>query len=734
MTPSASVRWLSPAVVLASGLVLGVLGIDALYHRQWADFEKALSWSLLVTIVALVLGGTCRNAASRLPSRVDGKGFVSFVVAVELGLVLLVVPAFLLVWRTGYDDVAGWTYPFLNKRWVAALYGLLLATAFVFPPMVRRLLGEDGGAASRPSRVASETPVTPRRRRRLHGMLVIVLVVFYVAGPPWHLAERRQRVDWHEQVHLGPLQAITKGYIPYIGPASTQYGPGSQLLTYLYVKLSRQFTIVSVREASMCMHLITFLAVATLAYLLTGLWAALLVIVLAVSFSPLAFFRFAGDGIVDGFFGWGNSARYVGALAVVPTLAVLAERGPSRRAAGWSGVGVGACWGLSAWVSQENLSATLVGSGLLVSVLWLTETAPARWLANLCARVAVGVACVWVPILGYYGVHGEAVAFVRNYVLVPRAVAMGYSNTWWSSGPLDPSAHAFYYTPAVVVVLGVCTVWDVRTLRLRRPLSGRQALLFAFVSVLAACYQTALYRSDASHLLNTMIALPFMLVLSFRDLPGWMADTWPSRWAIRGLIVAAALWVYPLLPHLADPYQAIVKPAWAKFTRPPSRAVAAADDRIPFRRATAAVSDEPAVAGTTGVPMRKFLEDASALRDLIGSRPTYVAAVPYYYTGLLYFMLDLTPARFLFDRETMILNENLSREATAYFQAHAGEAECVITTTVAAPESQAFLRAHPNAVALNRSLGDAPIVVLIEPGSRDTGVGGATTAPRTRSR
>ena len=56
VTPAEAVRWLSPAVVLASGLVLGVAGIQRAFQVSSPDFERILSWLLLAVILALVLG------------------------------------------------------------------------------------------------------------------------------------------------------------------------------------------------------------------------------------------------------------------------------------------------------------------------------------------------------------------------------------------------------------------------------------------------------------------------------------------------------------------------------------------------------------------------------------------------------------------------------------------------------------------------------------------------------
>jgi len=323
----------------------------------------------------------------------------------------------------------------------------------------------------------------------------------------------------------------------------------------------------------------------------------------------------------------------------------------------------------------------------------------------------MGFLCFWTPVLAYYAAHGSALAFVRNYFLVAQAVAAGYSNTWWLE-PQDPATRAFFYTPAVILALGVLTLCDLRSLRLRTKLEPAQVRLLAFVCVLAACYQTVLFRSDGSHLRNTLIALPIVVVLTIRDLPTWAVSSWPSRLVVRAVVLGAVLYIYPVSEYLGG-FPGTVGQAWThRFTTFEPGPPAVATEPIPFRRATAALSDEPEIVASGG-PMRKFLEDATALRDLIGDRPTYVEGATPYYTGLVYFMLDLTPAPFLFDKETMIINDAIFEQHAEYFRTRIHEVKCLVARSMAAEESQAFIAAYPHAVALRKTLGAASIIVML---------------------
>jgi len=76
-------------------------------------------------------------------------------------------------------------------------------------------------------------------------------------------------------------------------------------------------------------------------------------------------------------------------------------------------------------------------------------------------------------------------------------------------------------------------------------------------------------------------------------------------------------------------------------------------------------------------------------------------------------MLDLTPGPFLFDKETMIINNALAGEAFDHFRRHAREFDAVLTADPQSREAQTFLATHPGAVTLQRSIGTTPVYVLL---------------------
>ena len=715
ISPQAAVRGIYWSLVVA-GVVspLLIAGIATLTYTNTQFyspyFSSVFSWSILVALTGAVLLRATRAADSiQWRSGISQPGAAVFALSVAVGIALLVVPAFLFVWRIGADELTGWTYPFLNKRWLGALYWLTLGALVLLPPVLRRL---HVTPLEDPQAAGPSSPPTAAWRRA-PGLAALLAVAWFVAGPPWHVAVHHRGIDFHEQVHLGPLQAIDKGYVPFVGPASSQYGPGTQLLTYAYMKLTDQFDVVGLREANLMQHFATTVLVCLLAWWTIGLPEAFAVLVLGLSFSPLQFFSPAGDGTFQGAYGWGSGLRYLGALIVVPLTVrrLLAARAGRQD---WHLYVIGAAAGVFAWLAQENLSATVAALVFVQVLLLATNTITWRIAVSATSQFAAGAALVALPIVVYYLVQGELGRFVRNYLLVPRAVASGFSNTWWLEGPGDPGYRAYCFTTAAIVVAAIAVVWNVRELRLRHPLNVSQARLLAYLAVLAASYHTALYRADAAHLLNTMIALPFVLVLVFRDLPEWTARTPLARLALRAVIVVAAIWLYPISGVSSTLYASVVKPSVVRFQQDMPDRLASSDPRPAYVRATGHLQDEPAVVVGAG-SMRQFLEDVSTLKASVGDRRTLIASVLHVYTGLIYFMGDLTPAPYLFDRETMMINAALAAESVAYMRQRMSEFDCVVSWTLEAPEVKAFIEANPGARTDVLTLAGAPVYVLVKP-------------------
>ena len=691
----------------AASVSVALVSVKAWRQPGFPYAGTVTALAVAAALVALAIGLRLRRRPFRNPAWVNVRGAASWALGLQIGIVLLTIPALALVKNVAADDLR-WSWPYLNKRWLVALYSLAVGTFVVCPVAVdwwRSAAGADApGDASRRS-------VRRSWRSTLGGLVAIVALAWYAGGPPWHLDRHHRAIESHEQAHLGSLQAMSKGYLPYIGPASTQYGPGSQLLVYQIMRHSDGFNIVSFRTAWAAFHFATLLAIAVAAYAWLGFASATAVVVIALVYSPLAFYGTAPDGTFAGYYGWASGLRSIAPIIIVPTLVRAAGVDPDGPplASRWV-VLLGIFWGTASWVSQENLSSTAIASGLLLSLLCFTRTIAVPRALRIARDLAAGFAIAAAPVLIYYLMHGALGEFVDNYVAVPRAVASGYSNTWWPA--TDATQRTFYGAPLFYLAVTVATLWRLPSLTLSAPLDAPRARLLACLSVALVSYQVSLLRSDTAHLQNTMMATPFVLVLGAQYLPRWLDASSRGRWMARGAFVFAALAMFPsgkLLfwrQILVTPYTRFAAVGPAIPPEPPGTSVA-------YARATPFLADEPEAISASAMSMRTVLDFADEIHGIVGDRKTYVDALGEMWSGPLAFLADLTPAPYPLDRDTMIINNLMQTRVVEHIRNHPADYECFIGASLEAPEARAFLDVHPGAERIDRMLGPARIHILL---------------------
>ena len=445
------------------------------------------------------------------------------------------------------------------------------------------------------------------------------------------------------------------------------------------------------------MNFAALLLAACAAAMWLDLWSAAAVVVLAVVYSPLAFFGTAPDGTLRGFYGWANGLRYMAPLIVTPSLvrAAGADRGRPPLGSHWV-ILLGCVWGFGSWISQENLSSTAISAGLLLTVLFFTRNVRLTDALRIARDLAIGFALVAVPVIAYYARHDAAGAFLANYFSVPRVVAAGYSNTWWPPGA--SGTRTFYLLAPFLLVLTVVTLWRPPTLKLSAPLDGERARFLAFLVMQLVCFQTALLRSDPGHLQNTTLALPFILVIGVRAVPGWLASPSTSRSAIRWAFVAVALAILPA-GRLLQAREILLTPAMRFLTSDPGVPRSDLDARVGYARATPLLTDEPLAIGNGTLTMREWLDFSSDVHRIVGGRKTFVADAGEVWTGPLYFFGDLTPAPVPLEGDTMVTNDRLRAEVVEHIRTHPAEYQCFIGSSLETPEARAFLEGHPGAAA-----------------------------------
>ena len=707
MTLSDAIGLLPFTTAAAAAVSVALVALKVSRHPEFPYATPVIALAI-AALVVLVPVGLLRRRARRPPPWLNPRGAASWLLALQLGLLLSTVSVVLLVTHVAADDRI-WSWPYLNKRWLIALYMIGIGTFTLLPAAVEWWRAPGTGIRDGASATATAAP--RNWMAWIGGALVIVALAWWFAGPPWHLDRHHRNFESHEEAHLGPLQAVDKGYTPYLGPASTQYGPGAQVLMYRLMRLAGPFDMVSYRTAWATIHFGAVLAMALAAYCWLGLAAAAAVVLIAAFYSPFAFYGTNPDGTFAGFYGWGSALRYLAPLIVVPTLvrAGGVTRGQQPLASPWV-IALGAWWGAASWVSQENLTSTALAGGLLLALLCCTRTVPIPRALRIARDLAIGFAIAVAPVALYYFRYDALGEMLHNYFVVPQAVAAGYSNTWWPA--TDSGRRTFYATAPFVAALGILTLWRRPVPTLVTPLEPRRALFLAFVAIQLVCFQVSLMRSDAGHLQNTMAAMPFIVVLGVRDLPGWLASARLSRRTVRVLFVLTALAILPA-GKLAMWRQTLVWP-YTRFVSGGARPAAAVPDpRVAYARATPAMADDPDLWSGSPLTMRAFLDFATEIHRLAGGRKTYVGAFSQVWTGSLYFFADLTPAPYPLDRETMMINDQLRARVVEHIRSHPDLYGCYIGGSLDDPEAQAFLSAHPDAERLERPLGGRAIHVLL---------------------
>jgi hypothetical protein len=719
------------AAVSAFAFVLGCLGLaDGPHARSELGLVVLGSSGVFVggLVAAWFLGTRSRSDRERDGGGRAGSPSTGLLLGLTLWLPLLVPPIYFVSRLTQPPTEVWLLYGFTEKRWQTSLYmvgtlGLLLALV--------------AGAAI--ARAAAEAPaswrawaalvVGPIRRSGtdeasrgssaayLAVKLVIgIAVAAYFFAPPWNVVSVGG-IDGHMDPHLGPIQAVSHGAVPYIGAAAIQYGPGSQLIAMLYTH-QVDLSIVGLREVFALYHWLgatIFIVALCLRFPLRIALPASLSAVLV--FPTLQLFGFVRGGGYIGFWGWGNVLRFVGAFTLALFLSSVIARSTTRRRVA-AGVGLGSFWGMLAYVSQENLVGGLIAGGTLVTLFLLTRSYPARAIGQAVAAIAAGFVFAWLPVTVYYASVGELGRFLELYTLMPRAVARGYSNTpylgGWDGDPGNNWGKTYYTLPFALMALGVLSILRFRPFGIALRWTPERVALVSTAVAAITFHQGALLRADSSHLINTMLALPALVVVLVVYGPrvfGLQRRTFAL--AFMAAVVGVTLLLLPpqayrreaVLDRLVAPVSVRRDERFA--SRPaklPAGSVAAA-------RVGAALLDQPNT--TRPVSMHRFVSAMDRLRRVVGERVAYVESFPNSSPGPVYFVADLRPAPILFDPYTMMVNVKLQQDFLRAFRKDLDGLEAVVTVNLQSAEATLFAQAFPRYRTATIAYLGKPVYVLL---------------------
>jgi hypothetical protein len=533
------------------------------------------------------------------------------------------------------------------------------------------------------------------------GLVTALGLAWYFVGPPWYLSKTSTPISHQEEVVLIGLQAVVNGHLPYVGVASVQYGPGTQVAAYLLMHHVTSFSVVGFREAWALFVWAGVSVLFAVFFLAFGYARGLAVSLLsALVYPPLQMVAFKPGGSFDGYFGWADPLRYIGVIALVLLLPAVVGRSPSWRGAA-AGAAIGALWGLTSYLAQENLAGGVIAALAVGGLLLLSGSASWRAVRTALVATLVGFLLIWTPILAFYAVHGRLVEFISQYFLFPRAVAEGANDTPWPPAKRSPPPYTrmFYLLPFLLAVLALLTAFQVRPVRIATEWSRERVLLVVTVLATALLYEGVLLRSDTPHLTGTLLIVPGLVIITATVLPRLFG----VQRRVTAVVAAAALVVasFVLLPH--DAFERTSVRSWAEAPYLDRQRLAAGPPvgkpaTLAGRRVGAGLDDAAQCCQSSPVSMPEFVHLMERIHTIVGNRTTYVANFHGAYPGLVYFGADLNPAPVSSDPYSSIETEPGLKAFLADFRTRVlPQTQALLTFTAKTPEARYFLQRYPSA-------------------------------------
>src|SRR5262245_27009559 len=286
------------------------------------------------------------------PLKTNSNWRIAFVLTSVLGIVGLFYIAILLTSPPPIVPAPGW--PIVDKRWLVALYGL--GVSLVYFPLVAKEIANLLTCSEIPAATALGARSKPSRFRAIHFEVAIVAAfavsIGLLAPPPkgvsYGVGGLEKPLNMHEMMHLGPIQRIDNGAIPYV-EAQTQYGPGHQIVSY-YLMRSSEFSLVGFRASHFLLNMLAEGIRFSLFLIGFGWVAGTLAILVSFVFSPLALLQFIG---------WGILFRWLGPVIVGTILPKIVWKGFKAPRSYAVTTAVGGTCGALAWFSQENFSTSI---------------------------------------------------------------------------------------------------------------------------------------------------------------------------------------------------------------------------------------------------------------------------------------------------------------------------------------------------------------------------------------
>jgi hypothetical protein len=427
---------------------------------------------------------------------------------------------------TRQDVVVQWGL--LDKRQLTFAYLVIVAFVIFHHAMARFVF--DRQYAGRGA--VGEIPHRRLAGRLPGGVLIAILAYCWIAIAglreviPDDSGALARFYDYHSHVHLGVLEQVRLGAMPYL-EAQTQYGLGNLLLLYFVTDVIN-FSNHGFYAGAMLVDVVCVVAFFVVLQQLLGLgWAIAGLVGWVLWPSPA--------GVLD-LAGWAVLTRWL----AVPILALLLAHAllndwPRRR--GWvAPVLAGVIWGTGGFMSQENVSG-----GLLVLMLSLALFGPVRGLpwrssARFAALFVASGAVVFVVLVASTLGLSHFVELLRQLNAQSSLVMAGVSNSAWSddvgltarfdivNGWVDESfaSHGGLRAPlqtygfALLLMFSMGLLAGFLARRWPSASDGQRRFVWKFAGVTVGAYALHLFtllRSDLSHLAGPSFLLPLFLLM-----------------------------------------------------------------------------------------------------------------------------------------------------------------------------------------------------------------------------
>jgi hypothetical protein len=298
-------------------------------------------------------------------------------------------------------------------------------------------------------------------------------------------------------------------------------------------------------------------------------------------------------------------------------------------------------------------------------------------------------------------------------LLVGGQVLRGFSNLPFSPGIFDNLylVNLFCLLLPLLIISGL--VVQYKNFSLCRPLSQRRLTIIALISVTIANFFSSWTRTDAEHILNTLISVPILLALIVQEFPIMLAKSGLQRQLLRGCLVALVI-LFSWNPgvHNMQWYQQILTNPLRKFT--------VVDTAVP----TLPVGQSPAFdrLGYYHIaPEQQFLHEPLVyVADLLAAMDNlhtlegkvYVHSFPHTSPGLVYFLADLYPPPIYVDPSTMVFSEDVMQLFMQQFETIIPDVDHIISTQLELPEVEVFLAANPEATIQEYTFGGQTYYII----------------------